>query len=365
MTILFYMPFINKRLGGVPAFISTLSRDLGALCDLHVISHKSDDDYVLDNCTVHYISNKWYPWTSGKRDFLNLLKDINPDVFHTNACWLPLTALTAIWAKDAGYKVVYTPHGQLLPRAIKHHYWKKLPALFLYQRRGVRCADVIHVTSEDDKKNMLQLGWNKSMYLIPNCIQIDQVKIKSDWNLKKKILFLSRIKQSKGVHHLIEAVDELKKELNGYEVVVAGPKENSYYDEMVSLVRERDLTDIISFPGPVYDEQKWRLYTDADIFILPTYTENFGICIAEALACGTPVITTKGAPWEDLITKNCGWWVELGTEPLKTAIKEFLRCEVATLKTKGQNGRLFIETTYSSSAVAKQFIEMYKTVLMK
>lgn len=359
LKILHYTPFISKSLGGVPAFIQLLTRDLGQLCELHIITHHYPDDYKLANCTVHYIP-KWKPWCNRKKEFLDLLCQINPDVFHTNACWLPLPALTAIWAKKEGYKVVYTPHGELAPRAIKHHYLKKIPAIFLYQKRGVQVSDLIHVTSDADEQNIRDLGWNNNLYQIPNCVQIDELPMRESWAKNKKILFLSRVKSSKGIHHIIEAVSILKEELNGYKFYIAGPKENNYYDEMVQLAKEYSVHNIVEFIGPVFGDAKLKLLHEADVFVLPTYTENFGIVVAEALACGTPVITTTGAPWKELQTCQCGWWTEIGTKPLVDALKLFLSCSEDELKQMGLMGRKLIEDKYTSESVAKQFTEMYQ-----
>lgn len=362
LKVLHYTPFISKSLGGVPAFMHLLTRDLGKLCELHIITHQYPDDYKLENCTVHYIP-KWKPWASGKKEFIQLLHDINPDIFHANACWLPLCAYSAIWAKKEGFKVVYTPHGELAPRAIQHHHLKKKPAIYLYQKRGVKAADLIHVTSDDDEKNQIKLGWNTRCYQVPNCIHIDQIPLKKTWTINKKLLFLSRVKQSKGIHHIIEAVSILKNELQGYKFYIAGPKENSYYDEMVKMASDYKVSDIVEFTGPIYGDTKIRLLHEADVFVLPTYTENFGIVVAEALACGTPVITTNGAPWKALQTNQCGWWTEIGTQPLVEAIKSFLTCSEEDLKEMGKRGRQLVENKYTSESVAKQFIEMYKSLL--
>ena len=162
MKILHYIPSIDRTSGGVGAYMQLLTTELGKLVELHVVTHCEANPLTLENCTIHYIPKNNNPFSNkGKTEFLTLLNDIKPDVFHANSCWLPLSAHTTIWAKNIGYTVVYTPHGMLEPWIMKRHYWtKKFPASLLFQKRGIQIANVIHATAESEKHNLTQLGWN-------------------------------------------------------------------------------------------------------------------------------------------------------------------------------------------------------------
>lgn len=368
MKILHYIPSIDRTSGGVGAYMQLLTVELGRLVDLHVVTHCDDNPLDLENCTVHYIPKNNNPFsTKGKKEFLKLLEEISPDVFHTNCCWLPMSARMAIWAKQRGYKVVYTPHGMLEPWIMKRHYWtKKLPAILLFQRRGIEVADVIHSTADSEKNNLMQLGWNASITVIPNCVQVENIELKTSWTRTKEILFLSRVHVKKGINFLIEAVARLKEEyearLKEFPIsrcIVAGEGDDAYINELRDMVARRGVGDIVDFVGGVYGETKWELFRKADVFVLPTHSENFGIVVAEALASGTPVITTKGTPWQELKERHCGWWTEVGSEATFAALKEFLQCSEIELEKMGHNGRHLIEEKYSSVAVARQFVEMY------
>jgi glycosyltransferase involved in cell wall biosynthesis len=154
-----------------------------------------------------------------------------------------------------------------------------------------------------------------------------------------------------------------KAERKNWRVLVAGGDENGHLAEVKTEIRKQKLENSFEFIGEVADEKKWDLYRSADLFVLPTKSENFGIVIAEALACGLPVITTRGTPWEDLITHRCGWWVELGAGPLAVALNEAMRLPDEERRAMGLRGRKLVEENYTWPAAAKKMVALYRWML--
>ena len=277
---------------------------------------------------------------------------------------MPQCAFIQKWAQQLGYKVVLTPHGMLEPWIIKRHYWtKKVPALWLYQKKAIVEADYLHATAESEKENLLKLRYNSKIEVIANGIDIDKITVKTSWQKRKEMLFLSRIHVKKGINFLIEAIATLKEELKGYKINIAGEGEESYIYELKQMAYKLGVGEQIHFIGGVYGNRKWELFRNADLFVLPTHSENFGIVVAEALACGTPVITTKGTPWGELETENCGWWTEVGTNPTVHALRAFLQLSTDDLEKMGHNGRKLVECKYSSKKVAEDMVTLYKKVI--
>jgi glycosyltransferase involved in cell wall biosynthesis len=187
--------------------------------------------------------------------------------------------------------------------------------------------------------------------------------MKDSWKRTNNILFLSRVHEKKGINFLIEAVATLKEKLKGYKIIIAGEGEPTYIAILKQMAVDLGVQDQVVFVGGVYGNEKWRLFREADVFVLPTFSENFGIAIAEALASGTPVITTEGAPWKDLIKYGCGWSTEIGTSATVNAIKEFLMLDEDAVERMGRNGRRLIEEKYSINAMAEKMMELYKNLL--
>ena len=358
MKVIHYIPTIDRAWGGTTAYMQLLAEKLGQLVELHVVSHESANPVELGNCHVHYIIRL----LSGrmKREWQALIEEIKPDVAHINCCWMPGCAFAQKWAQQMGVKVVLSPHGMLEPWIMARHYWtRKLPALLLYQKRAVVEADMLHATAESEKQNLIKLGYNNRISVIANGIDVDNVEMKHSWKRNREILFLSRVHVKKGINFLIEAVAALKNEMEGYCVKIAGEGEESYVNELRQLAARLGIGDMVKFTGGVYGDSKWELFRHADVFVLPTHSENFGIVVAEALACGTPVITTKGTPWQELETDGCGWWTEIGTEALIAALRKFLALSDGDIERMGRNGRKLVEDKYSSRKMAEDMVRMY------
>ena len=360
MKIVHYIPSIDRTSGGVGSYMQLLAKELGKLCELYIVTQSSENPLTIENSKVIFLNNNWKRPFKMKHEWLQVLDSIHPSIVHVNCCWRPESAFTQKWAQANGYKVILTPHGMLEPWIMKRHYWtKKVPALLLYQKSAIKNADCLHATADSEKQNLLKLGYNDKIEVIANGINVSDIKLKEEWSRKKDILFLSRVHVKKGIEFLLEAVADLRNELKGYTIHIAGEGEEDYINSLKNKAKSLNISEYIDFCGGVYGDRKWELYKKADLFALPTYSENFGIVVAEALASGTPVITTNGTPWEELNDTKSGWCINIGTKPLVAALKQFLSLNENELEDMGRNGRKLVESKYSSEYIAKQFIKLY------
>ena len=361
MTILHYIPSLDRTSGGTAAYMRLLAAELGKRADLHIATHSSDYPVIVVNAAVHDISSSVLGRM--KREWLGLQDRIKPDLVHVNGCWLPSCALVQRWAQQAGCKVVLTPHGMLEPWIMERHYWtRKVPAWWLYQKQAIMQANCLHATAESEKENLLKLGYNSKVAVIANGIDMENIDLKRSWKRTGKILFLSRIHEKKGINFLMEAVAALKARMQDYELWIVGEGEPSYIEELKRLTGRLGIERQVRFPGGIYGDRKWQMFREADLFVLPTHSENFGIAVAEALACGTPVITTQGTPWQELEIRHCGWWTEVGTTPITLALTDFLQKSDAELETMGRNGRCLVEEKYSSRKMAEDMLRLYARI---
>lgn len=361
MKILHYIPTIDKKSGGIGSYMQLIAKELGKLVELHIITHQSDNPLNLENAKLHFIDGKLLHLLTTKHQFIELLIAISPDIVHINCCWYPQCAFIQKWAQEKGYKIILSPHGMLEPWILNKNRWlKKKPALFLYQKKAIQQADMLIATAESEKQNLLKLGYNNNICVIPNGILTDGIESKKTWKKNKCIFFLALLLPNKGAHLLIEAVSQLKDSLRGWKVIIAGKDDDHYFAYLKKLIIKYQLEDIVSLPGAIFGKEKWEMYKKADIFVLPTLNENFGIVIAESLLCGTPVITCKGAPWSGLIENKCGWWVEHSAKAIANSIEQAINLNEDELKTMGTRGRKYVIENFSSELIADRMVNIYK-----
>lgn len=283
------------------------------------------------------------------------------DIVHDHGLWLPSNHAAARAAWRSGVPLVISPRGMLGPWALAHRRWKKRVAWVLYQRRDLSSTAAVHATSAAEAEAARAAGIHVPIAVIPNGVDIPKALPPRHYRDIRRALFLSRLHPVKGLPMLIEAWARIRPA--GWELVLAGPDEDGHRAEIEALIDETGLFGEISFLGPVSDDDKWALYRTANLFVLPTHSENFGLVIAEALAAGVPVLTTTGAPWRVLETEQCGWWTVPTVDAIAGALAAATELAPEALNVMGKRGHALVERDYSWTRVAVQMKELYTWLL--
>jgi glycosyltransferase involved in cell wall biosynthesis len=315
-----------------------------------------------------------------------------PDIIHIHGLWDPFLHRVARWGHERNVPYLVSPQGMLTAWSLSQKRLKKQLAMALYQQRDLKAAAVIHATAESEVEDIRRLGLRQPIVIAPFGIDIpDAAAAAASGRGRERIaLFVSRIHPKKGLANLLEAWARLDRRTgDSWHLVIAGPDEGGHKGELVAqaatlglTVRETPLAsagrlpleaDVI-FTGPVFDAQKTGLYQQADLFVLPTHSENFGVVILEALSCGLPVITTKGAPWQQLEDvgrpdrgpadpARAGWWIDIGVEPLARTLREAMQATDEERARIGDNARWFAQEKYSWRAAAHAMHQAYDWLL--
>lgn len=293
--------------------------------------------------------------TTDQNQIANQLGTNGERLLHDHGQWLPFNHVSANAARRLGVPRIVSPRGMLSPWARNHRKWKKRIAWLLYAKRDLQQAALIHATSELELRELRDLGVKQPIAVIPNGVEpLPLMSNNVPLPEKPYVLFLSRIHQKKGVAELLQVWQELMPK--GWELVFAGPDEQG-------ILERSALPPGVRYVGMVDGEPKARLMRQASLFVLPTYSENFGVVVAESLMAGVPVITTHGAPWECLETGRCGWWIPMEKSKLRDTLAYAMATPAEELRAMGARGRALVETQFAWPEIARQMAEVYEWVL--
>lgn len=285
---------------------------------------------------------------------------LGADVVHDHGLWLMPNVHAGREAVRAGKPLVVSPRGMLSKAALSFSRWKKRAFWLLLQKEAIRSAACFHATGEGEYQDIRAMGLRNPVAIIPNGIDIpDAVPVQAQANPDERIvLSLGRIHPKKGLDRLVQAWAALEAVHPQWRLKIVGSSEVGYVEALKTLAGQLGLQRI-NFHGPVYGDDKTAMYREADLFVLPSLNENFGLTVAESLAAGTPVIATRGTPWGGLEQEGCGWWVEHGVEPLAAAMKTAMAMPRASLQDMGQKGRAWMERDFSWDRVSLDMIALY------
>jgi glycosyltransferase involved in cell wall biosynthesis len=300
-----------------------------------------------------------------KRGLTRAVAENAIDIIHSHGFWLAPNLYAGIAARRQGRPLVLSPRGMLSTWAMTHKPWKRAAARALGYLRALEAVTCFHATSASEAEDIRRLGFRQPIAIVPNGIDLpgaDTIRPDNRSGQWRRVVFLSRIHPKKGIPILLRAWRQIEVDFPDWRLVIAGPDEGGHLAAARALSAELRLQRV-SFPGPAYGDAKSALYRSADLFVLPTHSENFGLVIGEALAHAVPVITTTGAPWRGLIERRCGWWIDLSEETLVGAMREAMALPREKLAAIGMAGRRWVETCYAWDAVGRATAEVYRWLL--
>ncbi len=346
------------RIGGVTTFVGGLSNALVEQGEEVVIATYRPtggaDDFIPDvRVCVTAIRN------IDVTDF---------DVVHVHGLWDREIFWASGEALKYGVPLVWSPHGMLSPWSLRFKRWKKFLPWQLYLKRRLKLSDVLHVTAPNEEKWIRELGFMNRIEIVP----LGTISHVSTGNMvvpEKRVLFVGRIHQVKGIENLLKAwalvLSEDKMKSSSYGLDLVGMADAGYQAELLGLAHRMGIEQTIRFLGPKYGVELEQAYQRSWVCILPSFTENFGGVVIDSLMNRCPVIASIYTPWEELPRRKCGWWVDNDPNTLSRTIHEALTMSLTARESMGENGRILVEESYTWRAVASKMKEVYASVATK
>ncbi|ORE91085.1 hypothetical protein ATO13_21301 [Stappia sp. 22II-S9-Z10] len=283
-------------------------------------------------------------------------------ILHVHGLWqMPCVyPARAVIATGSRARLVVSPRGMLAPAALAFSGRRKRLFWAALQGRAVAAATCLHATAASELEDIRAFGLATPVAVIPNGIDLPDLDVLGHKPVSRTILSLGRIHPKKGLDRLVRAFATASARTHhpGWRLRIVGPAEGGHDRELVGLARS--LGAAVSVEPPVFGPAKFALYRNAELFVLATLNENFGLTVAEALAAGTPVVSTRGAPWSALPERGCGWWIDHGVAPLTAALEEAMGLSPAVRADMGARGRAYVASEFSWDRIAADMADVYR-----
>ncbi|MEG3860208.1 hormogonium polysaccharide biosynthesis glycosyltransferase HpsP [Microcoleus sp. herbarium12] len=418
MRILQIIPSISLVYGGPSQMVLGLSAALASQgIDVTIITTDSNGDIGQDPLDVplnqpikqngyEIIYFRCSPFRRYKFS-LSLLQWLNEnarqfDLAHIHALFSPVTTFAATIARGHKLPYIIRPCGMLDPADLQKKQFLKQVYAAILERPNLAGAAAIHFTSKQEAKISERFGLHSTSKMpVPRDLVIP-LGVTADFDrafpvspfLTKAggertevlttnfsvansypdiltnpqipiILFMSRIERKKGLELLIPALESILADHLKFNFILAGsnPQDADYETQIKVQIKKSSLEEFTTITGFVSGDLKAEMLRKADLFVLPSYYENFGIAVAEAMAAGVPVvISDRVYICDDIQQAEAGWVVPLEVGDLANSIKSAL-LNPEERKRRGLNGKEYAEKHYNWEALARQTIEAYQHIL--
>ncbi|MDZ8052254.1 MAG: glycosyltransferase [Aulosira sp. ZfuVER01] len=386
MKVLHVIPSISPKLGGPTQVVLNLVRALREEgINAEIATTNDDAETLLDvpfyECVEYKELPVWFfPRAAQMKAFLPsfsfsrwLWQNIKHyDILDNHYLFSYLPSCAAIVAQCQQVPYTVRTMGQLTPWALAQSKLRKQVYSALIERYNLDSAAAIHSTSIGEVEDAIQFGVKSPKIGLPLGVHLPTLIPDAKYQLRYRynisdetpiVLFLSRLHYKKRPELLIQAMGMLAEQQQKFHLIIAGSGETAYVKSLQQIVASLNLTAQTSFVGFATGHDKDLLLQGSDLFVLPSYSENFGIALAEAMVAGLPVVTTPGvqiAP--DIAQAKAGIIVDGELETLQVAIANLLNAPQLRDEL-GQNGRLFALKQYSWQTVAKKLASAYQAIL--
>lgn len=366
---------INSRHGGVARAVIDLC---GALAvEGHAVTILTTDDEVrlgssAEAVNLEILSRKVlrgaYCLRAGREMFRGLVR--RHDVLHVHGMWEPTNIQFARIAHEVGVPYIVSLHGMLNRSSVDQKTFKKWIYMSVVGMRYLGRAAYVHVSSESELRQSARWLTISNGFVIPNAIELAQFGARTDSSCKNdlgdsenstafRVLFLSRLHPQKGPEILIGAMDLLRRAGKQVCLVIAGQGDAGFEAGLRETVIRLNLQSMVTFVGHVDGTEKIAMLRSVDLLALPTIEESFGYAYFEALATGTPVLTTGGIALANVLSESKAvFFAERTPQAFANKIVDMMRHR-DLLREAGKVGRQWVFRWSERGQAAAEYTRMY------
>jgi len=375
---------ISPRYGGSKALLG-MCRELRALgIDTHIAALNIDGDRILNvplgcpvdvnGAVVYHFSAPIWPKYAFSPDLAKwVARQVNQyDILHFHGIYLHGFVSAVPRARRCGIPYIVRPMGQLARWSMRQGRLRKMTYLRFVGRRLINGASAIHYTAQVEREEAEQLGIRAPGVVIPLGVDEDDLKLPTRGAFREKhpqigdrkiILFMSRLHPVKGLELLIEAVRSLSTSRGDFVLVIAGEGDKAYEEKMRDMVRSFGLSGRTIFAGFVDGAEKRALLADSDVFVLPSYQENFGMAVVEAMAAALPVVISEHVNIHcEIAAAGAGTVTSCDPSQIATHLRKLLDEEPLRQRI-GRSAKCLVEENYRWHRIGPKVVQLYQSVL--
>lgn len=328
------------------------------------ISHDgSSRRYFNKNTELYKVAWSFVPWI--RRHATDY------DLIHIHSLFSFLSVVAAVAARRSGVPYIVRPLGVLNRYGITHHRpWLKRLSLRLIERPILKNAAAVHFTSEAEREEALELGLSFNAVIIP--LGIGQKSVRDDNrkmryvdhpNETVRLLYLSRLDPKKNLEGLIDALSVLRHQGAQVSLTIAGSGSPTYVRSLVDRVRSNGLERDVRWLGQVSGEKKLDVLANSDIFVLPSFSENFGVSVVEAMAAGLPCVVGRGVALANAVVQaGAGLSVDTDAHSIAAGIKFYL-ASYELRATTGYAARDLAYCEFSTEIMGERLVQLYDSLI--
>lgn len=296
----------------------------------------------------------------------------NFDLVHIHTLWSFPAAIASYYCRKYHIPYVIRPCGMLDSYCLSHHSLRKKIYGNLIEKRNLNGAHAVQFTTQEEKNRSKRYIPDSKGVVIPLGIKMENdsnLPTKGEFrkhhphlNGKKIILFLGRINFKKGLDLLVNAFSRIIKTVREVHWIIAGPDEEGYGSQLKRWIHQKGIEEQVTLTGFVGDEKKRALLRDSDIFCLPSYQENFGLAVVEAMAAGLPVVVSNQVNiYHEIQAAQAGFVTLCDADEIAFALRRLLQDE-SLRKSMGQNGQRLVREKYQWDTIVEKMIQLYEGI---
>lgn len=298
------------------------------------------------------------------------------DVIHVHGLYRFPATSAAFLCRRYGIPYIIRPHGSLDPFLFERSTSGRIRLKRLYERLfdfpNLNAASAVHFTAQGERERASFLDLRSPAFIIPNGLDWDMYsnlpergEMRARWGLGNApvVLFLGRLHPQKGLDVLIPAFDKLRRRNGDAHLVIAGPDSDGYGAEVQRWVSERKLDSVVHFVGPLIGADLRKAYVDADVFVLSSHTENFGMTVIEAMACGLPVVVSDQVGIHKEVSRGgAGVVTRCESDEVAGALGGLLS-DADARRAMGYAGRKLVKGSFSWPAIVNSLTKEYEAIV--